>query len=382
MADTIKLDTEEEVPLTSEELYEKALRKMDSDSLIVKPAFRGENYRAAAAIFESLGSYEDAQELSAKCLELAGQADEEARKKLYEKTQAVKNSAKTAEDWEKIIEAYEELGDYKDSQSLKKGARRMLTGLERKRRRRQILTILLLLAVAAGGFYGFRIGLFKYAMGFAYRRAEMYRDAQAAYRSLGDFLDAPEKALEAEMAGLKAAEKGEEVIFGDYRWLVLSHKEDTLRLIVKTISEKDTPELYGRAFHDRGVSDGAADVTWAESSLRGWLNGAFLEEHFTDGERACLLGQENAESVNENYGTVYPAGAGVSSDLVTILSAQQAVKYRKTLSDLPLNWWVRTPGNTLQAAAFRTSEGEINWYGDAVGDAQLAVRPVIRVKTE
>ena len=380
MADTIKLDLEEEQPLTPDELYAKAVRKMEADEYVVKRAFRGENYRAAAAIFEELGEYPGAEEKAQECLKLAGQADEDAAKWLYEQTKARGSNAKTLDDWEKIRQDYESLGDYRDVPALRKNACRIIARLERRRRHRQILTAVILLALVGGGIYAARIGLFKYAMGVAYSKAEMYRDAQAAFKKLGNFLDSEQKALEAEMAGLKAAEKGDEVFFGDYRWLVLSHKEDTLRLIVRTVNETDTPELYGHAFHEGGTDQ---DVTWQTSSLRAWLNGEFLEEHFTDGERACLMPREMAASINEEYGTGYPGSdAGEAGDPVTILTAQEAQHFHRTLTGVGLNWWLATPGNSMQAAAFRTAEGQINWYGDNAADNQMAVRPVVQVVTQ
>ncbi len=203
---------------------------------------------------------------------------------------------------------------------------------------------------------------------------------------MGDFLDSEERALEAEMAGLKAASKGDEVFFGDYRWLVLSHKENMLKLIVKTVNRSGTPELYEHAFHT-AVKEGGSGIAWADCDLRTWLNGEFLSEHFTEGEKACLQQQDIAGSENTEYGTSYAGTAGgeddaALTDMVTILSAKQANHYKSTLSDIGLNWWLRTPGNSLEAAAFYTSENKINWYGDDVTDTRMAVRPVIVVNAQ
>ena len=56
---------------SQESLYQKAVRKMQADRLIVQYAYKIDNYKLAAAMFDEVGDYMDAPALAKKCRELA-----------------------------------------------------------------------------------------------------------------------------------------------------------------------------------------------------------------------------------------------------------------------------------------------------------------------
>ena len=84
MADT-KNSAKAPIYESQESLYEKAVKKMNADKLIVQYAFKIDNYLKAAAMFDEVGDYLDAPEKAELCRELARKAEIEEKNSRYRK---------------------------------------------------------------------------------------------------------------------------------------------------------------------------------------------------------------------------------------------------------------------------------------------------------
>lgn len=115
---------------------------------------------------------------------------------------------------------------------------------------------------------------------------------------------------------------GDIVVFGRYRqsmnasdnqeplqWIVLAAEEE--RVLLLSLDAIDR-----KLFHE-GL-DTYTEPSWAESTLRGWLNTDFIYSAFSAQERKALLSTEL-----DNSGS----GAAAARDCVFLLSAEEAAAY-------------------------------------------------------
>ena len=137
-------------------------------------------------------------------------------------------------------------------------------------------------------------------------------------------------------------------------------------------------------------------ITWAESSLRKWLNQYFYQYAFSDEEKNCII-EKQLENEN-NYESGAPGGK-VTNDKIFILSASEAEHYFPTVSERVaygtqianlqnmsecesdgLKWWLRTPGYYDYRASIIVESGRIDHHGYSASRGFLAVRPAMWVK--
>lgn len=97
-------------------------------------------------------------------------------------------------------------------------------------------------------------------------------------------------------------------------WFVLERRGNDVLLISSQI-------IDGRQYHHQ-----VDDITWAQSDLRTWLNGEFLETAFSARERERLIARTRVQnSANKDYpGTI---GGDNTVDQVFLLSMEEAQRY-------------------------------------------------------
>ena len=139
------------------------------------------------------------------------------------------------------------------------------------------------------------------------------------------------------------------------------------------------------------------DVTWAECTLRKWLNGKFYDTAFNEEEkgRIALTEVENAD--NPEYGT---EGGEDTEDRIFLLSLGEAERYFEDDEDrraFPTEyaiarnvwvwektgtvwWWLRSPGDIGGIAAGVFADGSLLNIGPFVYYYWYAVRPALRLK--
>ena len=137
-------------------------------------------------------------------------------------------------------------------------------------------------------------------------------------------------------------------------------------------------------------------VTWETSTLRQWLNSCFINEAFTDEEKALICDTYLQNPDNPEYGT---DGGNDTTDKVFLLSIDETSKY---LSDKIVRkaeatdyakdkgifvseengkswWWMRSLGRNNSDAAYVDIGGSVRNYGSYANDGESGVRPAMWV---
>lgn len=150
---------------------------------------------------------------------------------------------------------------------------------------------------------------------------------------------------------------GDVVQLGGHDWRVLEVQDGKALVLSEKI-------LTTRAYHPEG-----GEISWAESDIRAYLNGAFLNETFSDAEKDRILETNIENKSNSKYGT----GAGDDTvDQVFLLSAKEVEGWLPEASDRiaqheetgeTLLWWLRTPGKGKDYAADITTTGVVDYHG-------------------
>ncbi len=198
-------------------------------------------------------------------------------------------------------------------------------------------------------------------------------------------------------------EIGDRVTFGDYEWNVLAKKENMALVITEYVIDR-------RPYHDEYM-----DVTWADCSLRKYLNGEFYEKFKAD-EKEKIAQVINTNPDNPWYGS---RGGEDTEDYIFLLSVEEAVcEYFGDSRSLLLNpgknqrywfqrkdknnslriaraeasekgtwWWLRSPGRVSVKAVYIHGDGNIGIQGNNIlkgnisdGVCRGGVRPALWLK--
>lgn len=180
----------------------------------------------------------------------------------------------------------------------------------------------------------------------------------------------------------------------DIQWYVLKMDGDTVFLAA-------TQGLDCKSYHSTNSS-----VTWADCSLRSWLNNTFLNTAFSATEKDAIVRQNIANNDNSIYGT---SGGKATQDYVYLLSGDDMTnsQYGFRQSQWEKNsgfrqmeyseyayvmgvyqhkdepdycwYWLRTPGKSANQAIQVTCGGWLDSEFD-VTDSTGAVLPALTVK--
>ena len=195
-------------------------------------------------------------------------------------------------------------------------------------------------------------------------------------------------------------QEGEKMTFGKYEWRVLDVQDDSALVITEHIIEQ-------RPYHTA-----YKDITWADCSLRKYLNGEFYDK-FDEADKARIIPVINKNPDNEWYGT---KGGEDTEDRIFLLSIEEsACKYfgdsSANLYNLKKNkrywferknennskrtarpeggtwnswWWLRSPGRCSVKAVYIHGNGNIGIQGNNIlkgniGDGKCigGVRPAL-----
>ena len=155
---------------------------------------------------------------------------------------------------------------------------------------------------------------------------------------------------------------GDKIVFGEYEWRVLDIKNNAALIITEYIIES-------RPYHEA-----AQDITWADCSLRKYLNGEFYDSFSgADKSRIILTASKNLD--NQWYGT--KSGEDTQDSIFLLRIEEAACKYFGDSSAILLSpgnqkykywfnrkdennikrltngsWWLRSPGRTNRVAAY------------------------------
>jgi len=183
---------------------------------------------------------------------------------------------------------------------------------------------------------------------------------------------------------------GEVIEFGGIEWRVLDRQGRRVLVISEYILEQ-------RVYHNR-----YANVNWADSDIRKYLNGEFLNR-FTPEERRRIVETKVINNRNPWFGT---SGGPDTTDYVFLLSIEEVVWYfgdsgqlrepnyinnfMGSLSDgyssnrraytpdgTVSSWWLRSPGNRSSRAARVSGFGSIDITGFTVDPLDSGIRPAL-----
>ena len=232
-------------------------------------------------------------------------------------------------------------------------------------------------------------------------------DAVQQFSSLGTYKDARSRAADLAYAQqeddslrqlFRNAKTGDVIEFGRYeqdnlmfngpepiRWNVVAEDQDMLLLWSESILDH---QLY---------NEKEQDVTWAECTLRTWLNEDFFQAAFTENERLLVPAVKAVNHMNNASGAkggrdtedhvclisyneilvfTYYNSFAQSYAFTTKYAAAQGVKVHETYGTG--SWWLRTPGVSQSCAAYCDMTGS-PMHSCTVSNAGLGVRPMIWV---
>jgi len=201
---------------------------------------------------------------------------------------------------------------------------------------------------------------------------------------------------------------GSIISFGDYNWRVLDIQNNAALVITEEIIEQ-------RSYHDT-----CKDITWADCSLRKYLNGEFYGK-FNSSDKSRIISVLNENPDNEWYGS---KGGEDTLDNIFLLSVKETVckyfgdssknlenrsakqrywfqkkdenniKRRSTFGGYVWWWWLRSPGRDNRRAVYIHGDGNIGIQGNGTfrynsntinpptGDNSGGVRPALWLKLE
>lgn len=190
--------------------------------------------------------------------------------------------------------------------------------------------------------------------------------------------------------------------FGGYNWRVLDIQDNVALLITEDIIEQ-------RAYHDA-----YKEITWADCSLRKYLNGEFYDK-FSEADKSRIMPVLNKNLDNQWYGS---KGGVDTKDSIFLLSVEEVCKYfgdsRSKLYNRGKNqrywferkdennskriarfesetwgswWWLRSPGRVSVKAVYIHGDGNIGIQGNNIlkgnisdGKCTGGVRPALWLK--
>ena len=231
-------------------------------------------------------------------------------------------------------------------------------------------------------------------------------DYDAAFVLLNglDYKDSEKKAAEIlipkQIAALKHVSVGSTIKFGSYEqdnntsngkeeieWIVLAKEGNKVLVISKY------------ALDCQQYNTSRTDVTWETCTLRTWLNDAFYKAAFDTDHRKMIISSTVTADKNPAYNT---SPGNNTTDNVFLLSITEVNKYfssdearkcaptdyaiaqgawtndsYKTDGRATCWWWLRSPGNNSDVAAYVSTDGSVYYHGCLVDYGNGPVRPAL-----
>ena len=420
-----------------------------------------ESLKAAITIFEELGDYKDSKEQISVCKQEIDsiQKEIEAKKREEERLAEIqrkeaeeksKRNTKTAmivaaiiaiclagffvatnviipnakynaavklmenEDYDAAIEAFKDMGDYKDApdkilECRYRAAVELMDNEEYTAARSKF--------VGLGDYKDSKDKVSqceeldkekKYLYAVALMESGKYVEAYKEFKQVLSYKDSKELAEsiehEYEKSEINAKNIGDVINFGKYDFFLEIKGIDSIKWIILA-KENNKALLISEYILDcipfGSHTDDYDETNWESCTLRKWLNTDFYNEAFSEGEKNAI-----EETTLSTIAYDYDSGEQVTDletkDKVFILSADEAEKYFESTydrrskaselaqsKDIVMNeysigcWWLRSPQRSKSFfPEFVDSKGEIPFYGLSIGASVLAnygVRPAIWV---
>jgi len=183
---------------------------------------------------------------------------------------------------------------------------------------------------------------------------------------------------------------GEIISFGQYTWIVLDRQDEQALIVSESVIER-------RWYHFEHVRN----ITWAECSLREYLNNEFSTSNaFSDDDRSRIIQVTNINEDNQWFGK---NGGENTLDYIFLLSIAEVVKYfgdsgqlenrphgaweiddQYNTNRIPKDsyfdwWWLRSPGYYENFASIVHESGSIYISGRNLA-SNRGIRPAMWIK--
>ena len=365
---------------SDEDIIRRVRGRMEADAYIVSPDYRIENYRQSEKLISQIEDYPGAEDLLKEFRSGREKAEQEKKAHDLKLAEQHYHDACTEDEFRKVQKEAAALGEYENAKTIETEAAAKADVCRRKTTRKRWILLVVILALAAAAAAFVFSGMFSYMIARVEGMAGVYVSARNRFEKMGDFLDAKEQAdydnqkylkqrEKQEKSSLSDAEAGDTVDFGGFTWIVADREDTFLTLILKTIDPED---VFGAAAYH----ESAQDVTWADSTLRKYLNTEVLEA-FAPAECEAMQPQTHTPCANSAYGT---DGGEQTEDVIRIPDVEEAEGYmeEELFSAPDKDVWLCTPGHDGSTAVFLTRGGRIMEYGNDVSDV-LGILAVVTV---
>lgn len=382
-----------------------------------------DEFLKAAKLFEDIIDYLDSKNLAEECYEMA----EIARKDAILSEGESKMTGEDISNYEAAIKLFESISGWQDADEKVNACQKKIEEInakieadrlekerlaelarkeaEKRAKRNKKIAIIVCVVVA------FIIVLNKviipnnkYNDAVALMDAGNLDEALNIFQELNNHKDSEEKARNIRIIKIKEkfknANVGSYVTFGAYEqdnndsngkenveWLVLA-KEDNKVLVISRY-----------ALDCLQYNTSRTDVTWENCSLRTWLNGAFINNAFSEEEQATIPTVTVSADKNPEYST---DPGNTTQDKVFLLSineanqyftsdearkcastdyaiAQGAFKNKEYIADGRATslWWLRTPAKYQDTVVEVREDGYVGNFRTYVDISDIAVRPAL-----
>ena len=151
--------------------------------------------------------------------------------------------------------------------------------------------------------------------------------------------------------------------FGSYSWYIIGKSDDGVTLLMQN------------NLMDKAYNNDWSDCTWETCSLRTYLNGDFYNS-FSAEDKAKIALTSNTNPKNPDYST---SGGNDTEDYIYLLSISEANALDSSIRNDGSWWWLRSPGDDSDSAAFVREDGDVYASGDDVV-SEDGVRPALNLK--
>ena len=366
---------------SDEALVERAKLKLSVDQMVVSPAYRVKNLEAAEKLLSDAKEYPGAEALYDSCKKQLSEA--KVLKKEADYQRACRHLEEAREEYEfgKVAGEFANLRGYRDADEKRDYAQKHAKVMNHRFQATRAVVFLVILALVWLIARSYKGGYMNYMAARLEGLGGQYQSAYGRFSKLGDLLDSKEQAEKyrqlslqereaSEIKVLPKAKKGDIVSFAGQNWLVLRRSHRKLLMICRAPSADSV--FRGVQFHNV-----RKNISWADSSLRAFLNGGVLQGEFTDLEREVLVEMTYTPSGNDLYGVF--SSSNPLTDKVRIFDLEDLKTYSDVFKKPAVDMWLAAPGHELSSAAYQSSAGIVMLYGDDVTDMNLSVCPVITV---
>ena len=240
----------------------------------------------------------------------------------------------------------------------------------------------------------------KYKEAYAAYENEDYKTANEIFSHIGNYEDSDKMAEKSlfmlHKTALSEARAGSVIQFGSYEQDGnTDNKEEPIDWLVLDIKGGRALLVSVYALDCQKYNNQKIDVTWANSSMRSWLNDDFYKTAFNSDYQSLILPTSVKTPDNPKHGT---EGGTNTTDKVFLLSYEEANTYfesnaaRKaapteyaktqgveTISTQNCWWWLRTPGIYAVDTCGVHDTGAMDDLGCYVNNDQAGVRPAMWV---